>query len=175
MTHPLLDTLKTELKNAIRQHFAMLQENSPGECFYGYSLYTSNEVSSIGPVANKLSEVKVDKSDPMYNYYKHSPDEWSDWDDFGLFESVNHIISEYRREMGQNFEEFTTSALEHSLGALRDLDCEGIFGEKNDERFLVVWVSDSSHEIIGISAEALNTPNVYEAFASEFIQENGPN
>lgn len=55
MKSSLLENLKNELKQAVSRHYRMLIERFPGEDFYGYSLYTSDDVSSIGPVTNRAS------------------------------------------------------------------------------------------------------------------------
>lgn len=169
MSISLLEGLKNELKKSVSQHFKALNEKFPEEKLYGYSLYTSDDISSIGPVANKVSDLTKDKDDTEYNYYRYSPDEWSEWDDFGMFEQVNEIISKLYEEMNNNFANYKKSVLRKAIDVLYELELEGVFGPKNDERFLIVWVTDSSDESIHTSAKKLNTQKVYKEFASEFI------
>lgn len=165
----ILQNLKNEFKKSIKQHFRTLSEKYPEEDFYGYSLYTSDDVSSIGPVANRVSSLKVDEFDPMYNYYRYSPDEWCDWDDFGMFQLVNEIIAEYYSKLNDNFEQFVQDILEQALQSLYELQSEGLFGVKHDNRFLVVWVSDSGNEIMNTSAKLLNTEKTFKEYALEFM------
>ncbi len=162
--------LKAELKKAISKHYSTLKLQFPMEEFYGYSLYSSDDISSLGPVANRLSVIEEKTSDSDYFYYKYSADEWSDWDDFELFEEVNSIIAQFYNEKKDCFDEFRDYILNTSLQVMKELEQEGLFGLKNDERFLVIWISDSSDEIINISAKQLNTQKVYKEFASEFIE-----
>ncbi|HEX8965442.1 MAG TPA: DUF4303 domain-containing protein [Patescibacteria group bacterium] len=155
--------LKDEIKRAITSHYKTLNANFPEGNFYGYSLYTSDDVSSIDPVANRESSISVDKDDPSYNYYRYSPDEWSDWDDYGKFDYVNLII--------KKFGQLKSAILQQAFQALIELESEGLFGIKSDSRFIVIWLSDSDNEIIHISAKQLNSEKVYLEFASEFMTE----
>ena len=88
-----------------------------------------------------------------------------------MFEEVNKIIAKSYDDMEENFYEFKQGVFNVSLQAMKELEQEGLFGPKTDERFLVIWVSDSNDEIINISAKQLNTQRVYKEFASEFIVE----
>lgn len=168
MNNVVLTELKNELKEAVSRHYKLLAEKFPEEDFYGYSLYTDGDVSSIGPVANRTSALTVEKTDPTYIYYRYSPDEWSNWDDFGLFEQVNKIIRQYYEEMKNKFVKYKKDILGQALQALLELEAEGLFGSKNDNRFIVIWLSDDHNEIINTSAKKLNTRKVYEEYASEF-------
>jgi hypothetical protein len=119
-------------------------------------------------VANRDSDIVVGIDDEMYNYYKYSPDEWSEWDDFQIFDEVNQIIRELYLKAEFTFEEIKKYILSQLLLIMQELDENGTFGEKNDERFLIIWVSDSDNSIVNISARKLNTLKVYENYASEF-------
>ncbi len=163
-----LENLKNELKQAVSRHYRMLIARFPGEDFYGYSLYTSDDVSSIGPVANRESVLATKRAEPDYIYYRYSPDEWSDWDDFEMFDQVNRILKQYKQNIEDHFPQFKKDVLGQALQALLELESEGLFGPKDDQRFLVVWLSDSSDETINASAKKLNTKKAYEKYASEF-------
>lgn len=78
-----------ELKNAIRCHYNELLTRFGVDTIYGYSIYC---VNSIGPVANEERLIKVNKSDPLYNYYRYGAVEWSEWDDFGMFDEVKKLL-----------------------------------------------------------------------------------
>jgi len=168
MSQSFMDNLKNELKKAVSQHYRTLMERYPEEDFYGYSLYTSDDVSSIGPVSNRVSSLKTVISDPMYVYYRYSPDEWSDWDDLGLFDQVNRMIKAYCEEMDDDFGKFREDVLRQALQTLIELEVEGLFGVKDDQRFLILWLSGSADPIMDAAARALNTQKAYEKFASEF-------
>jgi phage/plasmid-associated DNA primase len=86
-----------------------------------------------------------------------------------MFEEVNRIISKYDEELEEEFVKFKKDILNTLLQAMKELEYEGLSGTKTDERFLVIWLSDSDDEIINISAKQLNTQKVYKEFASEFI------
>lgn len=168
MSEVLLKKFKNELKTAIANHYRALNEKFKEEIVYGYALYTSDDVSSIGPVANLNSDITVEINDDMYNYYRYSPDEWNEWNDFGIFDDVNQIIKELHSKSYVIFEELKEKILNQSLQAMKELDENGMFGAKNDERFLIIWVSDSDDRIMNISAKQLNTSKAYEEYVSEF-------
>lgn len=77
------------VKNAIHCHYNELITRCGVDTIYGYFILTDDGVNSIGPVANKERSIKVDKWDPLYNYYRSGAVKWSEWDDFGMFDEVN--------------------------------------------------------------------------------------
>ncbi len=169
MNQQMMNELKLELKKAICQHRKILIERYPDENLYGYSLYTSDDLSAIGPVSNRMSAIKVDANSPDYFYYKYCPDEWCDWDDYGLFDVVNRIIRSLYNEMEDeedDFYHFKQSVLKQALQALKELSHEGWFGAQTDDRFLIVYLSDSNDEIMEVAAEELNTAKVYTDYMS---------
>ncbi|WP_166243156.1 DUF4303 domain-containing protein [Paenibacillus turpanensis] len=168
MNIQLIENLHTELKNAVSSHYKELLSRCGDETIYGYSLFTDDCVTSMGPVANKERSIKVNKSDPLYNYYRYGAVEWDEWDDFGLFDEVNNMIKKYHETVKDSFDNRVNTLLKESLNVLMELEAEGLFGNKNDNRFIVICVSDSSNEIMTESARKLNTLKVYEQYASEF-------
>src|SRR4051794_21112953 len=118
-----IDSLKTELKSALRSHYKRLSGTVPDIC--GYSLFTEDGVSSLGPVANRRSTIRVGPSDPMYDYYRYLAVEWSEWDDFGLFGTVNRIVREILDDESVEFPEKRESILRVGLAAMCELEAEG--------------------------------------------------
>ncbi len=116
------------------------------------------------PVANKSSSIPVEQSDESYTFYRYCADEWSDWDTYGLFDKVNQLIAKLYEEQGDDFYTYKESLLNQALEALNELESEGLFGAKDDNRFLIVWVTDSDHDIRVKSAEKLNTLKVFKEF-----------
>lgn len=55
--------LKDELKKSITAHYERLTATVPD--IYGYSLVTEDGVSSLEPVANRSSVLKVDQADKV--------------------------------------------------------------------------------------------------------------
>jgi len=168
MEELLIKQFKDKLKIAIINHYRILNEKFKGDVFYGYALYTSDDISSIGPVTNRKSDIVVGTDDEMYNYYKYSPDEWSEWDDFEQFNEVNQIIKEFHSKADFTFEQIKEYVLSQSLLTMQELDKNGFFGVKNNERFLIIWISDSDDQMMNISAKQLNTLKVYEDYSYEF-------
>ncbi|HEY8100239.1 MAG TPA: DUF4303 domain-containing protein [Burkholderiaceae bacterium] len=158
--------LMTALRDATREHYGRLVAGSPSEQFYGYCLYTNDDVSSIGPVANRESALQVDPNHGTYNYYRFGPQEWSDWDDFGLFEDANQILKSLYE--GMDFDNFRAGSLQAALQALTELEAEGLFGPRSDSRYVTLWLSDSSDAIMSHAVKALNNEPVYERYAAEY-------
>jgi len=159
-------TLKDALSVATRAHYQRYVATHPGESYYGYSLYTDDDVSSIGPAATRASGISVSPSDPMWVCYKFGPHEWRDFDDFGLFTEVNAILKELYRSL--DFASYRTQSLQAAYDALRDLEAEGLFGPRSENRYVVLWLSDSSDPIMEKAAREFNCPTVYAAFAKEY-------
>ena len=157
-----------ELKNAIRCHYNELLTRCGVDTIYGYSILTDDCVNSIGPVANEERLIKVNKSDPLYNYYRYGSVEWSEWDDFGMFDEVKKIIKKYHNIVEDDFNIRVNTLLKETLNVLMELESEGLFGDGDDNRFIVICVTDSSNEIMIESARLLNTLKTYEEYASEF-------
>ena len=82
----LQESLYVGLKNAIRCHYNELITRCGVDTIYGYSILTDDDANSIGSVANKERLIKVDKSDPLYHYYRYIAVEWSEWDEFGMLD-----------------------------------------------------------------------------------------
>jgi hypothetical protein len=49
-----------------------------------------------------------------------------------------------------------------------ELDADGLFAPKTDERFVGLCLADSDDPIMLESAKRLNTPAVFEAYEAEF-------
>jgi hypothetical protein len=168
MDNELVNKFRAELKKSVVIHYNALKARFPIDRIYGYSLYTTDSIEGIGPVSNRESALKVGPSDPMYIYYRYSPDEWSDWDDFGMFDDVNKMIRQIADAADDNFDAFVDKMFEIMLWTLNELDKEGLFGIKDDSRFLVIWASDSANEIMDISAKTLNSTKAYSEYKTEF-------
>ncbi len=161
-----LAQLKDELKRTLAAHYKRLNETV--DDIYGYAVYTDGGVSSLAAVANRTSTLTVDPSDKVYNYYRYGAVEWSQWDDFGLFDTVNQLVQQIHDIETIDFADKRQAILRVALEALVELDSEGTFGPQTAERFLVVCVADSDDPIMLESAEQLNTPSVAETFRGEF-------
>ncbi|MNJ61295.1 hypothetical protein D3C77_570750 [compost metagenome] len=122
-------------------------------------------------MANKEKLITANTLDPVYAYYRYGAVEWSEWDDFGMFNEVNDIIKKYHEIIEDDFNLRVETLLKISLNVLIQLESEGLFGQKNDHRFISICVSDSSNEIMIESVRELNTLKVYEEYVSEFATE----
>lgn len=162
------EDLQSALKKATQEHYHWYIHQYPGEDYYGYSLYTDDGVSSIGPVATRGSALSVGPEDPLYSYYKYGPHEWSEWSDRGLFDEANALLKVLYTENQHDFPGFRKAALEAALNVLKELEAEGLFGPRDSHRFIVLWLSDSGDPIMGRAAQELNNSQVYDAYACEY-------
>ncbi len=162
----ILDRLKTELSSALTSHYQKLTSGVPD--VYGYALYSNDDISSLGPVANRESAIEVGPDNKMYNYYRYLAVEWSEWDDFGLFDDVNKIVAEIHADDVIEFSDKREAVLRVCLKVMCDLEAGGLFGPQTDERFVVICLADSDDDIMMKSAELLNSPSTFAAYSGEF-------
>ncbi len=160
--------LRSALRSATEQHYRLLRETYSAEELYGYSLYTDDTVCSIGPVANTNRKIAVAATDPMYNYYRYGPHEWSLWDDHGLFDPANEIVKAIHADHSLNFDSKRDGMLQAAFHALKEVEAEGLFGPRSSVRFLALWLSDSADPIMVEAARALNSQDVFKSFSAEY-------
>ncbi len=161
-----LARLRAELKAALAAYSKQLNDSI--DDVYGYAVLTDDGVSSLHAVANRTSAISVDPSDRMYNYYRYGAVEWSEQDDFGLFDAVNTVVGQIHDIDSVEFADKRQAVLRTAMDVLCELDAEGVFGPKSDKRFVAVCVADSDEPIMLESVERLNTPAVLEAYCAEF-------
>ena len=166
---PTFDDLKYALRKALKAHYQRYREMHPVETYYGYSLYTDSDVSSFGSVATRASAIKVREDDEMYVCYCYGQHEWPDFEDFGLFDDANRILKEMYTKGGLSFEEYKKQSLENGLEVLKELENEGFFGAREDNRYVVLWISDSADPIMDRAVKELNSANIWKAYATEYV------
>jgi hypothetical protein len=153
---------------------------SRGIEFYGYALLPGEpyDIHGLVAVTNTEADIKVPPSDERYRYYRYSVDEWAHWDRNG-FEAANALLAEanarFRSLHSKADGDYTLDQFEIAHGnalldtvvdGLRNARAGGVFGAV--ERFLVVWISDSGHEIMAESVQSLNSAAVAREFMREF-------
>jgi Domain of unknown function (DUF4303) len=158
------EALYHELSAATRAHYRRLIDGGREVC--GYSLYTADDVPSIGPVANYVDAIKVHPADPLYNYYRFGPHEWPEFDDFGMFETANGLLKELYSALPLAI--YRAGALKTAFDVLVALEAEGVFGPRTDSRFVVLWISDSNDSIMDEAAEVLNSAAAYRSFSTAY-------
>ena len=161
-----LQIYKLELKDSLKNHYKKITQLYSD--IYGYSLYSVDGLESILPVANRLKGIPVNPSDEDYVYYRYGAEEWNEWDEFGLFEKVNQIKDEILSGYENNSSEKIDLILQTSLDTLCELEKEGCFGLKTDDRFLGICIADSDDKIMLKSVKLLNTEKVFKLYASQF-------
>ena len=160
--------LKSALRSATERHYRLLRQTYSAEELYGYSLYTDDDLCSIGPAANTNSSIAVAATDPMYNYYRYGPHEWSLFEDHGLFDRANEIVKAIHADPSIDLGPRCDGMLQAAFAALTEAEADGLFGPRTPTRFVALWLSDSDNPIMAKSAKALNSPEVFDAFRTEY-------
>ncbi len=162
--------IKTLLLTATKEHFKKLERICGDNLLYGYTLYTCDDATSVGPVANRSNDFNISKEDPMYSYYRYGAQEWELWDDFNLFTQVNKDLRSYveNRPEEDDFYETKEMIFKVFLEVLVELQNEGLFTNMAPESFKAVWVCDSDSEIMCHSAKLLNSEKVFDEYKIEF-------
>jgi hypothetical protein len=88
-----------------------------------------------------------------------------------LFDFANTIIISIYSDDTCSFEEKRDGILQAAFLALKDLEATGVFGSRNDLRYVVLWVVDSDDRIMTQSAAALNSAQVFNAYAAAYANE----
>ena len=167
-----IDDYKNLLKEAVKKHYKMIKEEY--DDIYAYALYTCYDATSIGPICNRECDIDVDKDDEDYIYYRYGVDEYKIGEDYDLFHEVSAVMDKAIEEVEEDddvYEETVERLFTEALEVMAELKEEGLFGNVDDSRYLAVWVSDSCNEIMDKSVKMLNTPKVYEEYASEFVED----
>lgn len=159
--------LRSELMSAVTRHYTELTTRF--DDIYGYSLFSEDGISSVSPVSNRTSTItQSDLASPTY--FRVHAAEWSQWDDFGMFATVNQLLKEHMSvdyEVVDDFAERRASALALFLDVLVELERDGLFGERDDSRIVMVYLSDSGDTITDDSVKALNSAAVAAEYATE--------
>ena len=163
------------VKSAIRDHVTTLR--SAHSDIYGFALLPgdSYEVKTLVVAWNRTRDLKQDKA-----YYRYAVDEWLHWDHDALagitplIEGLNEQFSKLHQKSTDDFimDDFELAHIQSYfdtfLRALHELKDEGVFAFRNVEPYLLIWISDSGHEIIHRSVEELNSVQTVREFKSEF-------
>jgi hypothetical protein len=170
--------LVAAVAEGVRAHVQTLR--SRGIQFYGYALLPGEpyDIHSLVAVTNIEVDIKVPRTDDQYPYYRYCVDEWAHWDREG-FAAANELLVEanerfrsmHTKDEGDYMmDEFEVAHADALLKAIVDgleaAKAEGAFGR--GKLFLVVWISDSGHEIIAESVRRLNSKAVAREFMREF-------
>lgn len=160
----------------VQEHVASLRAR--GIDFYGYALLPGEfyDLQNIVAVSNGLADVAVSTDDSQYSYYRFSVDEWKHWYSDGFAAANNVLLDANRRfaaahtSVGFLMDDvqvaYANGLLDSILIGFDQAKQLGTFDGTNP--FLVIWISDSSSEIIAESVQRLNQPNVIADFMAEF-------
>jgi hypothetical protein len=162
----------------IQRHVGTLQ--SLGDSFYGYAVLPGDYCTQPNPASlviafNRESDIVPENS--AEPYYRYSVDEWQNYV-HDVFDDTNsklqsqlaqfrelHTRADDSYQLDEYEIAFVAKTNRAILDALLELKRNGTFG---NNKYLIIWFSDSDYEIMDDSAKALNAAEVYEQFAAEF-------
>ncbi len=150
----------------IRRHVASLRQS--GIEFYGYAVlppdyYTAFDPTTLAVAFNCESDISPNNHDEPY--YRYSVDEWRNYVHEG-FDNVNRELKVLLPATSPSIDDaFVNSVYQTILDAMLALRHESAF---DGVPYLVVWLSDSSDNILNRSVNLLNSEGIYSEFASEF-------
>lgn len=162
----------------VGRHISALR--SSGETFYGYAVLPGDYRTQPNPATLTVAfnrESDIDPQNAGNAYYRYSVDEWNSYvhDGFDaskakLESSLKHFRSIHSRspdsfELDEHELAFMGKTNRALLNAVLKLQRNGTLGK---DTFAVVWLHDSPDNIMFESAKALNKPEVYRQFKSEF-------
>ena len=159
------------------------------------------DINSLVAAANTEADIQVPQTDNQYVYYRYSVDEWEHWHNQGFsaasqqLQDLNQQFQSLHAKakaagkvpaptvepspflpaflQGQVLDDFqiahSRALLDAVVAGLQQAQASGVFGV--GEKFLVVWISDSDHEVMADSARQLNPPAVAREFVDEFFPE----
>jgi hypothetical protein len=175
-----LAQLRARIRDAARKAFVAVQEQHADESFYCFALQSLDDASGVYAAAN--TEAGYRKCATRYSPQPHPAGErycrwyWGEWAYTVIgeehFKGVNRFINSENKnieEIGRWLRLKATVYASMAL-ALRDLDAEGIFGTGKERKqvtlFCTVDDSFSTDWVEEESARRLNSPSVYQTFAS---------
>jgi len=163
MTYEKLTAL---IEEALVEHWNLSVQKY--DDIYGYVLYTTGDLSSIFPVYNRETDLKRDKNDASYNYYRYVAVEWQNFDETNIFETTNKSIQKILESSNDDqWGQARDNILEVALTAIKNAENSGLFGERRDGKFIGICIADSDDKIMEASSIALNTPTTHALYMAE--------
>ena len=163
----LVNRLIDELRVAIPQTYETLCEEFPDLC--GFAIGTTSIVEFVVPIFQTRSELPNDDTEAN-NEQRFWPPEWEVMnqgernDSFG--EHVDNAATNLNAHCAATNYEFggdiADAYLNSLLALLVDLESAGKLGEKNDERYLTIWLAGDDEEWIFKSSEQLNSSALHQ-------------
>jgi hypothetical protein len=162
MEHMIL--LNEQLKAALKQHWRHV--HSLYDDIDGYALFSDDTLDSGLTIAwNRRSSLPNPDGDD-FERKRFLADEWNEWDTFSYLDATNRILTTIFDEDSSRTSR--NRVLRVCLDAMIELESEGVFGSKSDDRFITLCLSDSDDEIMFEAAQILNTQSAYSRFRKLF-------
>jgi hypothetical protein len=138
------ELLKAEIREGTRQAFQAVRAAHPGVTLNAFALVSDESAMTIGPMASSREALKAGGGGDDLRF---NPDEWPYTQGGEYLDIAYRLILPRQQDVPQElpFEEFRERVFEAAVGALEDLDQEGLFGtgEAREEFFLLLHVTDA--------------------------------
>lgn len=157
------DLVEQEIREGARQAFTAVRAAHPGETINGFALVSDESAMTLGAVTTSEEALCAGggKDDLRFN-----PDEWPYMEGGEYLDIAYRLILPRQQELPLEipFAEFQAGVFEAAIGAMEELDREGLFGAGpvREQLLLLFHVTDA--ESIEGAAERLNTPSMYARY-----------
>lgn len=159
------------LRIAIPRTFDSMSNEYPDLC--GFAIGTTVYIEFVVPICQSSNELP----DGVRSCWERfSPPEWEMMNDRERNDSFGDEVDEARKTLYEHCSatdddtsyEIRMAYLDSLLSLFVELEAEGKFGSKTDERFLTMWLADDDEgEWIVKSSEKLNTSTTHQQVMDE--------
>lgn len=168
--------LQDAIRDAAKQAFAGIRRDHSDETFYAYALYTDDDFVTLSPSCNSeealARKIKKDKLKSRFDLAgaRWGTAEWAyEAEGDEHFDVVQKALNS--PEIGTTSDE-RSMIVDAVVGALRELDSTGFFGEGADREkvtlFMSISDSEDTVELENKTAKLLNPPAAIKDFLKRF-------
>ena len=166
-----LDTLMDALRAAIPKAYASLLAEIPDLC--GFAIGTTVYIEFVVPICQSSGELPDGVGG---SWERFSPPEWEMMNNRDRNDSFGDAVDAARQALYDHCSsvdddtsyDVRMAFLDSMLSLFVELEAQGHFGEKTDQRFLTMWLAgDDEGEWIGKSSAKLNTATTHQYVLDE--------
>jgi hypothetical protein len=180
------DVLREMIREAARTAFAAVRRKQPGERFYVFALQSLDDASGVYAHANTEEgyqrtlaqrraepwRLKEQVEEQYLRWY------WGEWEhqnvEFPSFGGIYKLLNSAVHHSPRSWVAWRAAVFAAMVGALADLDAEGVFGQGTERERLTLFctVHDSfcREWVERESAARLNSPRVFHMFSPHEVE-----
>jgi hypothetical protein len=161
----LLTKLQNELSNAIASHYAGLTREFDDVC--GYAVCAPATFEHVFPAYQLKSELRDRPADSL-GLATYFPPEWNSFGTVFFTDELNSLVTEISNRFWGDESLEPKVVYEVILKAMVDLERDGVFGPRSDDRFLSIWDIGGDESMIISTSEELNSETVHSRVLAAF-------